>query len=747
MIERKETKIMKKYIKLNRAVQKLFFPSTPYNPQVEEYSYEDKILSDPKNLEHIKELLCSPGCNLLVAECGGGKTYSINAAIDDLLQDKNYETIVLFFIPTRVQAIQVGKDYTFESIVMQKKPQENDNKMSIVYEKIASIAQFCKEKRLEWDADVNPNKLPLRILNIVDEAHMLTTSLDFRQATTELVEFVDSGIPNSTLMLTGTPDAIANFAFNKVVFFNNINKKKQFDKLNLICTNDVIKTIGDEAIACKNPYIRLNSYDGIDALKSRFIEAGKASVSLTSAEKRTHAEFETDEQGNRVMVQRFNNEVLDSIIHHSDLMNDDKVICATSMMDSGTNYTEYNPDTHFIFGITSQLHSCLDDIEQAANRFRHGIKEGSIITRNIESTRVKHLTLQQQVFKILKIVERKITKVKQIHELLLDSDSTEQDISDVIRLLFLITEDDYRFETHCYFNLQNVKSKDFKITINYNQVYKVAYDLYSSSLYYHPEILKNELEEVFGISVDMQMLNEENSEDYETESTAPTLDEKEKERTKVVKAFSQLLDKYPSLTDDIEKKNSHPDLKELYSKCSEKDPESLKYIAELKTDIGKGLYLDMKKLRIYGYTTPKTIDIIKMCKSQTQLNKFKQQAKRLSYLECREKYGLDNDSDDAFNEMILEKVIYDEVKNSLNQLGQKTISLSDDIIDKIVKAMQDIDKKTSPLVVRRRIAEMYMLENVKTKQNRNATIKRIKKLQDLYRELKEDFAKRTADNT
>ena len=718
-----------KFVTLNKKIQKIMYPDVAYNPEFTEYSFTNKLLSEPDNLNRITDLMTAGQTNLLISPCGSGKTFTLSQAADILLADPNYDSLVLFLTPSRCQTLQVSSDYGFTAITRQDSPKPCDSKLAVVYEKLHTVKKFCEQKRADWERNTNPKKLPLRILMCVDECQMLTTSLQYRQSVVEIVDFMNSKIVDSTLFMTATPRAVCNFAFNRIVAFNDTVKRQQIKNITLKCSNDVNRTIYNEIRSNPTSYARINSYKVINELKKKLLADGRPSVALTAEEKKSRIEKQDDGKGNRKAVEVFENETLNSIIYNSDLNNKDIAILATSLVDSGTNFVKYELP-HYIFSITSQVHACVDDIEQSANRFRAGLQNATIITRNIQNTKVKFLSLQDQLSRTIWIIKQKVTKIQAVRKTFIDAGSTEQVVRDAIKLLLLINEDDFSFDRYTYYDLRNVMDDTFTFTLNMNHIFKIAYDLYNLSLYYHPEHLKEELEETFGVDVDMQILNDiidVKKKDKESDKNDG------EERANALAAFNHLITKYPFLCNSIDSKNPM-NWVFLYDNYAKKNKEDCSAIAIMESKVGRYLYKDIIDLRTFGYTTEETLKIINHFTQKKLLNAFIKDARLLSYLHNCIYHGLDANSSSPFvKQYYEEKLIYDEIKKRLDSTGQKTIAYSDELVKSIVETLDrpGITKCT----VNRRIMKMYQFKNLKTKQKRNITIERVKTIKDLYQKI------------
>lgn len=353
------------FLKNSKVIYSLLYNKKDYQPNIIKRTFTEKLTKNPKegNMEAIKKLIYQDNGakSLIIAPTGSGKTYSIDAIFKQIADESSGKELLCLLCPNRVQNIQNEKsdDYNFEALIEGISLEDNGKdirQISAVYDKLPEIRKYKKE---------HPD-CKLRV--VIDECHTLISANLFReQAISSIMRLIQSGEADSYTFITATYENMCVFPFDNIMIFEDKNYKPVFKSIDIRFAkrNDLDNLIMSTALNESKPFIRLNSGDRIKRLDKTLSDMGVNSQTVTADDKG----YRTNDDG----TVTYNNVIFDHIVNHDDLYNNEgeaDVIFATSLLDAGTNFTKYSPDSTPVFVVFSEKIMNLDEIEQSFNRFR-----------------------------------------------------------------------------------------------------------------------------------------------------------------------------------------------------------------------------------------------------------------------------------------------------------------------------------------------------------------------------------------
>lgn len=375
-----------RFIDDSRYVLKTLYNKEDYNPAITKRNFTEKLTKYPEegNMEYIKSLieLDNGAKNLIIAPTGSGKTYSIDAIFRQMNAESDQKQLLCLLCPNRVQNIQNEKSdkYNFEALVSGVKLDENESdtrQISAVYDKVLEIIRY-KE---------NHPDCKLRV--VIDECQTLVSANIYRaRAVDSIMRLIDKNLADSYTFITATYESMCCFGFDNIVLFEDKNYKPVFRKIDLRygTQKQFENLVVDTAIKESKPYIRLNDKEMLKKVQATLTNMGQKCYPVTAEEKGST----TNEDG----TVTYKNVIFDHIVNNDDLYNNEgeaDTIIATSLLDAGTNFTKYSPESTPVFAVCSQNHMNIDEIEQAFNRFRPQKDDtGNVI-------RLKHAVIIHQV--------------------------------------------------------------------------------------------------------------------------------------------------------------------------------------------------------------------------------------------------------------------------------------------------------------------------------------------------------------
>lgn len=353
------------FLNNSRYILKLLYNKKEYNPTISKRTFTEKLTKYPAegNMEYIKSLieLNNGAKNLVIAPTGSGKTYSIDAIFRQMNEEADGKQLLCLLCPNRVQNIQNEKsdDYNFEALVAGVDLDENGQdvrQISAVYDKVPNIIRYKRE---------HP-ECKLRI--VIDECQTLISANTFRErAIDTIMRIISENLADSYTFITATYENMCCFSFDNIVLFEDQNYKPVFKSINIRYAKQkkFENLVMDTALHESKPYIRLNDIEMIKRIEATLKNMGQKCYSVTADSK----SCTTNEDG----TVTYDNTIFDHIVNNDDLFNNEgeaDTILATSLLDAGTNFTKYSPESTPVFAVFNPKLMNLDEIEQAFNRFR-----------------------------------------------------------------------------------------------------------------------------------------------------------------------------------------------------------------------------------------------------------------------------------------------------------------------------------------------------------------------------------------
>lgn len=297
----------------------------------------NKYLSEHKDL--IKELLNEKGLFLLNAPTGSGKTWILLELFKELSKI-NSDTVYVIACPNRIQNQQNGKKPGVFALVGGKQIEVYSRVISAVYEKVDELLEDFHDKK---------------IVMVIDEAHQLLDSINYRYSAIEKLEKVSSKC-DTVIHLTATDRKLLGYDkynYDKILKFkapNNYNLKEL----------SVIKYENMEASLFS--LLRINKANNKKSLV--FVSGAKSNLdNLKNILEAKGLKVEVVTKDSK------DNEVFMNIVEKSLIPDMYDVILASSVLDCGTNI-DNKSDIVPIELITNIKHFNLDNTEQRFARLR-----------------------------------------------------------------------------------------------------------------------------------------------------------------------------------------------------------------------------------------------------------------------------------------------------------------------------------------------------------------------------------------
>lgn len=680
---RKDLKIFYNFINEYNEIQEMMGNKTSIKSNILEY---DKYLSDNDDIvEKYKELIKKDGKqSLIISKPGSGKTYLVNKVFKDLVKESDDNEIFLILIPFTAQTQQLKSSCNMISIVGNTPDlityDFRYNKIfAIVYDKCTDI-DFLYEKY--------PN---LKIRVIIDESHNLVTQSNFRfEAIKNLENFKNTVLKNdgSVVLMTATPQVLQYEEFDGI--YNFVTKKEYkaptkkctiyINKTNNKFVNFSYSTLRDKI--GKNTLIRLNS----NLIKTELINK-------MLNEDLNVSYIDSDEKGYDKQREKYKNDIIDSLITKSKLPIHDYIF-STSLIDCGINIESIDglqdlEEENIVFMIPDFKHLNLMDIEQFFNRTRGTVKSYSIFLNNNDSNaNFKRGTYSKFVEDYLYKVNEQISYLNKLIEVLkIKYDlSNEDDINDLIKEfeINLNFEDSKERKNNLdciYIDKENLEIKYDKKKLMYK-----SFEEYNKQFFYDEKLLKEELEQLFNIGINIEYIEETDNIDFneETELYCKEVLKNVKPQNIVEKNFEEYkrirnTNTFKNLDDLI--KNYDYDVNDALDEVLENDCKNLNIIKKEEAKKIIENLNDLEKDTLFKRIIDKD-DILMSKKTRTLLNgpfgKFIEEGFKKGYnqdeiLDIIKKSKKDNDISKYFNikQYIYYNNKYIENKELLNTVAGK----------------------------------------------------------------------------
>ena len=303
--ERIATKIVKDYS------NKILYGGLTHNynlnakTEVEKLKYKNKI--GYSLTSNIKEMLTARGRKyLLIANAGGGKTYTILKSSSELNElDKDAKVVYILAVPNTSQSNQnqVNEDlaeFGFLSIVGEKSKLEIDSEYESITEMLkAGHRKYSCVFDKVIDVIEESKKMDLEVVLVVDEAHKLVWDT-YRG---EALEGMDKSIElaDMVLMMTATADVCKHYyQYNKIFELEDTALENNIKDFKVIYSNNWGMTLRRELRRLKKKnkiaLIKIGcSIEKLNSLKTALEKQGYLVEILSSKNKNGYA-FKTIEQ-------------------------------------------------------------------------------------------------------------------------------------------------------------------------------------------------------------------------------------------------------------------------------------------------------------------------------------------------------------------------------------------------------------------------------------------------------------------
>lgn len=365
------------------------------NTKRTELKYKNKIGFNLR--ENIKEMLERRNETLLmIANAGGGKTYSILDISNELVEfDEEKKTAYVLTVPTTSQSNQnqVGEDlisFGFKSIVgKNSKLKDEDDKRSLTelikdgYRKFSCVYDTTEKVVEELKAQ------GLEVVLIIDEAHKLIWDT-YREEALEGVERTLYANADMVLMMTATPrTCLKYYEYNEIFELKDEDLKNNIKEFQVRFSDNweltLRKYIRYNKKKGKISLVRLNNKELIKSLKKSLEKQGYIVEVMTSQNKDSFT-FKTIETMGMISC-------------------DVDVVFCTSVLECGISLKD--PDVIPIEIIRSYKDFNTDDSIQFFARPRAQVLNGVMIIKNY----------QENLKEVIKNLKEKRTKNKdkQIH--------------------------------------------------------------------------------------------------------------------------------------------------------------------------------------------------------------------------------------------------------------------------------------------------------------------------------------------
>lgn len=496
-------KLYKEFVENNKKLVKEYI-NKKYNPVVVELKYKDYI-SNSKLEETLNNIILENFNSrvLVVAGTGSGKTrffsnYYDNKIEEDTERNKGvinnnnkilkthsnliktedgkmrYSTDILdrryyLLCPNKVQNLQNEQAYNFKALVSNTKINDNDMKISSVYDKSDEINNYINE----YD------------YLTVDEAHYLVESKNFRGKALDDINNIINKC-NHVFYLTATPFSLFLTEFTHIIFLEDINYKAKVNSINIIKTDSVLVKTRKIIEESKNPFlIGLNDTKELKKMNEMY-----NNIDII---------YSKNKENNKVFNDIINDEMLTS----------EQLLC-TSCMYAGTNLKKatFNTSKLDVYNmISKKKHFNITDTIQLFNRNRQQSNSWNLVFNNIKKE-YKEEDLEKFKYKsICELFKDKYIQVKiqqkwltKMIKLLSEIHNKES----VCKQIELIMQ--YKNDKGCCVNSLNclyLDEESLSIKIDFFALASLIYNKYNYLLSYNIDIVANLLKDVFNINVNI----------------------------------------------------------------------------------------------------------------------------------------------------------------------------------------------------------------------------------------------------
>ena len=462
-------------------IREIFYKDGYACKTVEEYQYDTYILDNKTNEQVLDGMLNTEGIQLCISPTGSGKTASFLMRARELVAGR-HDIMVVFAVPTRTVAIQVGNEKDVSRFIGGDDLDKSANIICCTYEKVNDVKSWILHLRNE----LGVNK---KCILIIDECHNLANQQLFRKdGIRTMIHAIEKKVFQNTILITATPYAMALFHYNRIIEFMSKRKKPAMDKLEILFVDDVLEYIKTINLSKVFPIILLNSKKKIDYLMKSLDEG---IVKLTNEDKETVV---------------YQNIAENSKIDNKEL----KGILSTSVIGEGVNIVDY-PDNAQMFVAVTDRNISVDLIEQFLNRARR------TATKSIQCATIilpKMKEAQVDISDANRIV-CSLKQVETVNDVILVSDTDKLDsLNDGIYKVSIEvgrkTLEDHMFVETCGSTYDNVYCKDRKPLMFQNIPFRSVTDIVSDNykkIMCFQDIMQKKLDILNAIRAEEEMVN------------------------------------------------------------------------------------------------------------------------------------------------------------------------------------------------------------------------------------------------
>lgn len=462
-------------------IREIFYKDGYACKTVEEYQYDTYILDNKTNEQVLDGMLNTEGIQLCISPTGSGKTTSFLMRARELVAGR-HDIMVVFAVPTRTVAIQVGNEKDVSRFIGGDDLDKSANIICCTYEKVNDVKSWILHLRNE----LGVNK---KCILIIDECHNLANQQLFRKdGIRTMIHAIEKKVFQNTILITATPYAMALFHYNRIIEFMSKRKKPAMDKLKILFVDDVLEYIKTINLSKVFPIILLNSKKKIDYLMKSLDEG---IVKLTNEDKETV--------------------VYQDIAENSKIDNKElKGILSTSVIGEGVNIVDY-PDNAQMFVAVTDRNISVDLIEQFLNRARR------TATKSIQCATIilpKMKEAQVDISDANRIV-CSLKQVETVNDVILVSDTDKLDsLNDGVYKVSIEvgrkTLEDHMFVETCGSTYDNVYCKDRKPLMFQNIPFRSVTDIVSDNykkIMCFQDIMQKKLDILNAIRAEEEMVN------------------------------------------------------------------------------------------------------------------------------------------------------------------------------------------------------------------------------------------------
>lgn len=462
-------------------IREIFYKDGYACKTVEEYQYDTYILDNKTNEQVLDGMLNTEGIQLCISPTGSGKTASFLMRARELVAGR-HDIMVVFAVPTRTVAIQVGNEKDVSRFIGGDDLDKSANIICCTYEKVNDVKSWILHLRNE----LGVNK---KCILIIDECHNLANQQLFRKdGIRTMIHAIEKKVFQNTILITATPYAMALFHYNRIIEFMSKRKKPAMDKLKILFVDDALEYIKTINLSKVFPIILLNSKKKIDYLMKSLDEG---IVKLTNEDKETV--------------------VYQDIAENSKIDNKElKGILSTSVIGEGVNIVDY-PDNAQMFVAVTDRNISVDLIEQFLNRARR------TATKSIQCATIilpKMKEAQVDISDANRIV-CSLKQVETVNDVILVSDTDKLDsLNDGVYKVSIEvgrkTLEDHMFVETCGSTYDNVYCKDRKPLMFQNIPFRSVTDIVSDNykkIMCFQDIMQKKLDILNAIRAEEEMVN------------------------------------------------------------------------------------------------------------------------------------------------------------------------------------------------------------------------------------------------